>query len=97
MAGKPEKANGRCPLCGGQLSLGLATVPFLLKEAVIVVKEVPAEICAQCDEPFLAGTATDEVLRLLNSFQSLNAEVSVVTYPRAVEANTTAKVVTEAS
>jgi YgiT-type zinc finger domain-containing protein len=61
----------------------VATIPFLLKGAVVVVKDVPAEICAECDEPFLAGVATDEVLRLLTGLRSLNTEVSVLTYPRA--------------
>jgi YgiT-type zinc finger domain-containing protein len=81
MAGKLERLDGQCPLCSGALSPGLATIPFLVGGTVVVVKDTPAEVCAECDEPFLSGVATDEVLRLLADLQSLQAEVSVVTYP----------------
>lgn len=83
MTGKHEN-SGCCPLCGGKLEAGLATVPFLIHGTVIVIKNVPAEICLECDEPFLAGNTTDTVTNLLSDLQSLNAEVSVISYPKSV-------------
>lgn len=71
MTGKLENRDGQCPLCSGPLAPGLATIPFLIGGTVIMVKNAPAEIYAECDEPFLAGGATDEVLRLLGNLQSL--------------------------
>lgn len=82
MTGRPAGANGRCPLCSGRLASGLATIPFLLKGIVVVVKDVPARICEECDEPFLDGRATDAVVELLGNLQSLHVEVSVVSYPK---------------
>ncbi len=75
------KHNGHCPLCGGRLTSGPATIPFLVRGTVIVIKDVPARICEECDEPFLAGPATDTVTDLLTELRSLRAEVSVIAFP----------------
>jgi YgiT-type zinc finger domain-containing protein len=80
MTGKPEN-NGHCPLCGGRLMSRPATIPFLVRGTVIVIKDVPARICEECDEPFLAGPATDTVTDLLAELRSLRAEVSVIVFP----------------
>ena len=34
----------RCPFCGGRLREGKATVPFVLQDSVVVVKDVPATL-----------------------------------------------------
>jgi YgiT-type zinc finger domain-containing protein len=57
-----------------------ATIPFVLENTVIVVKDVPAEVCASCHEPFLTGDATDRVVELLRQLRTLQTEVSVVSY-----------------
>ena len=85
MIGEPE--NKVCPLCGGHLRPDMATVPFILDtNMVVVIKNVPAEVCDTCHEPFVAGRITDRVMALLRQFKSLRSEVSVVTYSEAVAA-----------
>jgi hypothetical protein len=37
MSGERENTR-RCPLCGGKLERGAATVPFLLPHAIVLVK-----------------------------------------------------------
>ncbi len=76
-AGAPKP----CPLCGGQLADELATIPFVLGKSVAVIKQVPAEVCDTCGEPFLHADATDIVHSLLDKALASNAEVSVMTYP----------------
>jgi len=73
-------ASKPCPLCGGQLSLELATIPFVLGKTVAVIKQVPAEVCDTCSEPFLHAEATDVVSSLLDKARASSAEVSVMTY-----------------
>jgi len=82
MIGEPERANKLCPTCGGRLKAGLATVPFILdNDVVVVIKKVPADICEDCHEPFMNGCVTDLVTGLLKQLQTLQSEVSVVTLP----------------
>lgn len=76
-----NKKDKICPSCGGPLENGMATIPFITSgNIVIIVKDVPAEICLDCHEPFVRGHATDQVLALLKHLKSLKSEVSVVTY-----------------
>jgi YgiT-type zinc finger domain-containing protein len=87
MTGKPENRSGLCPLCGGRLVADQrATIPFLLGKVVVVVKDVPAEVCRNCGEPFLAGAATDHLLALLKRFAQLPVEVSVTSYSELIAA-----------
>jgi hypothetical protein len=74
----------------------------LQEGTVVVIKDVPAEVCIECDEPFLAGRATDTVTQLLNDLRSLNAEVSVISFPEpsfdmATDADTGPTVATQTS
>lgn len=49
MIGKQE--SNICPVCGGTLQENLATNPFILEpDTVVVIKDVPAEICSDCHE-----------------------------------------------
>jgi YgiT-type zinc finger domain-containing protein len=81
MTGEPEEHNGRCPLCGGRLVPNQrATIPFILESTVVIVKDVPAEVCASCHESFMNGEVTDRVTELLQQLRSLKSEVSVVSY-----------------
>ena len=81
MTGERAKTS-RCPLCGGRLKRGLAAMPFLLRNAVVLIKDVPAEICANCHEPFTSGSATDGVIGLLSPLRDLRAELLVLSYPQ---------------
>ena len=81
MTGAHESPSHRCPLCGGRMEqTKTATIPFFLENTVAVIKDVPAEICANCHEPYLTGQVTDRVVELLRQLRSLQAEVSVVSY-----------------
>lgn len=75
-----------CPLCGGMLCMGLATVPFVVGRQVAVIKDVPAEICDTCGEPFLHGDTTDTVTGLLRQARALGAEVTVLPYSPGADA-----------
>ncbi len=84
MIGKPEENNKKiCPLCGGQLREGLATIPFVLDSIVAVVKDVPAEICEECDESYMKGDAVDRIEELLQNLKNMAVEVSVIHYKAA--------------
>lgn len=76
----PDAPGKPCPYCSGQLAPGMATIPFVLGKSVAVIKEVPAEICEACGEPFLGAEATDAVAELLARARAAGAEVTVMTY-----------------
>ncbi len=44
---------GRCPLCGGEKQPGTTTFAVDLKFGVVVVREVPPFVCAQCGDAWI--------------------------------------------
>ena len=76
-------SSKRCPSCGGRLRPGQATIPFVLRQSAVLVKDVPAEICQSCHEPYMIGAVVDRVTRLLTQLRKMRAEVSVVSYADA--------------
>ncbi len=84
-----RRANpSRCPLCGGRLRPGRATIPFVLPQSGILVKDVPAEICQSCHEPYMIGAVVDHVAKLLGQLRKVRAEVSVVSYADVAPSST---------
>jgi YgiT-type zinc finger domain-containing protein len=84
MTGKQEKQKTkRCPLCGGELHNGVATTPFFVEEKIIVIKDVPAEICAECGETYMKSSVVDRIEILLDKIEDLHSEMSVVHYKAA--------------
>ncbi len=80
MIGKLENKR-RCPLCGGLLQPGKATIPYILSnDVIVVVKHTPAEVCNDCAEAFTSGAVTDQILTMLRHLKSLSSEISVVSY-----------------
>jgi len=78
MIGEPE--NNRCYFCGGKLMQSKTTLPFVVGAKVVVVKEVPAEVCTQCNEAVMASEVAEVVDQLLKQVQRSGFEVSVVAY-----------------
>ncbi len=84
MTGKQEKQKTkRCPLCGGELHNGVTTAPFFVEEKIIVIKDVPAEICAECGESYMKSSVVDRIETLLDKIEDLQSEMSVVHYKAA--------------
>lgn len=82
MTGEQER-DSRCSLCGGRLKEGTATVPFVLGDLVVVVRDVPAQVCKNCHEPYMSGKVTDKLTSLVNQLRALGGEVMVVSYEDA--------------
>jgi YgiT-type zinc finger domain-containing protein len=51
-----SKNIGRCPLCGGEKRPGTTTFTVDLKFGVVVVREVPALVCAKCGDAWIEDT-----------------------------------------
>ena len=84
MTGKKEKTKkGKCPLCGGGMSDGITATPFLIGKKVIVIKDVPAEICGDCGEAYMKSSVVERVESMLDKLEDLHSEVSIVHYEAA--------------
>lgn len=79
MTGNEEK-NKTCPLCRGELHDGMSAIPFFLGERIIVIKDVPSEVCSECGEAYMKSSVAGNVEKLLDTLDGLHSEMSIVHY-----------------
>lgn len=79
-----ELENDRCYFCGGKLQSKRATIPFVMNSSVVVVKNVPAEVCTQCGEAIMSSPIARNVDLLLKQVYHLKSEVSVISYTESL-------------
>jgi len=54
-----------CDLCGGELRPGVTTLEIWRGEELVVVKDVPADVCQQCREAYLSPEISERLDRFL--------------------------------
>ncbi len=70
-----------CVICKvGETHEGSATVTLERGESIIVIKNVPAEVCQNCGEYYLSEEVTDTVLKMAEKAIENNPEVEILQY-----------------
>ena len=75
-----ERESERCYFCGGQLQSAVTIMPFVVGNSVVIVKEVPAEVCNQCGEAIVSSGVAAIIDRKVKQARQAGFEVTVVVY-----------------
>jgi YgiT-type zinc finger domain-containing protein len=67
-----------CPICGGSTEAGRTTFTVDYTEGVLVVRNVPATICSQCGEEWIADADADGLERFAAAARSGKKQFEVV-------------------
>jgi YgiT-type zinc finger domain-containing protein len=67
-----------CPMCGGKRGSGKTTYSVDLGTGVVVVRNVPAEICMQCGEEWIGPDVANALEQIVEKARAARAEVEVV-------------------
>ena len=51
----------RCDLCGGELRPGRTTLEIWRGEELIVIRDVPADVCRQCREAYISASVSEQL------------------------------------
>jgi len=71
----------RCFICKiGETQEGTVTVTLQRDISIIIIKNVPAEICENCGEYYLNEQVTDTVLRIAEKAAENKPEVEILQY-----------------
>ncbi len=71
----------KCVLCKqGETKPGKVTVTLQRGETVVIIKEVPAQVCKNCSEYYLDETASAQVLAQAEGAAQRHAEVEILRY-----------------
>lgn len=84
LEGKEQKQSmKKCPLCGGELEETKVTHPQEYKERVIILENVPAEVCCQCGEVLLHPDVLERIQNLVWSETAPKRTMRVPVYDLA--------------
>jgi len=80
--GKPNKTRRQkpketCDYCGGTLSPQIANLEFRVKGELIVLEDVPAEVCNRCGEKYLSAEVDAGVEQLFKSRPAVEKTIAV--------------------
>lgn len=71
----------QCVICKhGETEPGKTPVMLHRGETVVVIKDVPAEICRQCGEYYVDDTTAARLLAMTEASVELHAEVEILRY-----------------
>jgi YgiT-type zinc finger domain-containing protein len=64
-----SKVVDRCDRCGGELRPGTTTLEVWRGEQLIVIREVPADVCQQCKEAYISADVSERLDHFLEEYQ----------------------------
>lgn len=73
----------KCPLCGGELEQKTVTHPQEYKGAILILENVPVEVCRQCGEVLLRPDVLEKIQELVWSKQAPRRTASVPVFDLA--------------
>jgi len=64
----------RCDLCGGELKSGQTTLESWRGEEMLVIKDVPADVCEQCQEAYISADISERLDHFLREYHQRRPE-----------------------
>jgi YgiT-type zinc finger domain-containing protein len=74
-----ENSASICPLCGGDKRAGTTTFTAELGFGVVVIRNVPALVCAQCGTDWIVDEVAARIEELVEDARKRHFQVEVTT------------------
>jgi len=58
----------RCDLCGGELKPGTTRLEIWRGEELLVISDVPADVCQQCNEAYISADVSERLDHFLEEY-----------------------------
>ena len=75
-----KKELGSCSVCKGNLEKGNVNHIVDLDNLIIIIKNIPANVCKQCGEYYLEQNVALEIEKIINNYRENAAEVIIINY-----------------
>lgn len=73
-----------CFVCKGDLVKRKVNYVVDLEDTIIIIKGVPAKVCAQCGEQYFDDDTAENIEKIVNRLKQLSTEVTIVNYNEKV-------------
>ncbi len=75
-----KQDSNRCPICQGYKQSSSTTFTVDLKFGVVVVRDVPAIICEQCGEEWIADKEAEQLETIVNNARKKHSMIEVANF-----------------
>jgi len=76
-----EAGDLKCVFCkSGTATPGKTTASFTRGETIVIVKDIPADVCGQCGEPYIDGEVAKALERLVDDAVRKGIQVEILRY-----------------
>lgn len=73
-----------CLMCKGELENKNTTFMVELDNCIIIIKNVPSQVCTQCGEVSYNDEVSKQLEKLVNSVRNAITEITVINYTEEV-------------
>jgi YgiT-type zinc finger domain-containing protein len=77
---RDKKKNELCDFCGGTLHPKTVNTEFWVKGDLVLIEDVPAEVCQVCGEKYFSAETHSGIERLLKSKPKAEKTMTVPVY-----------------
>ena len=79
-----ERDLAICSACGGRLKREMITYTQTIGDKFYIVKDIPAEVCVQCEEAYLSPDTVDAIQAVIEKAKPVaSVQVPVYHFPQA--------------
>ena len=71
----------RCPICQGYKSKSTTTFVVDLKFGIVVIRDVPADVCEQCGTDWISDENAEMLEDMVNDAKSKHTMIEVASFP----------------
>lgn len=73
-----------CFMCKGNIENQTTTFMVELDNCIIIIKNVPSQVCKQCGEVSYSDEVAKQLEKLVNSVKNVITEITVINYTEKV-------------
>jgi len=74
----------KCFVCKGEIENKNTTFMVELDNCIIIIKNVPSQVCKQCGEVTYSNEVAKQLENLVNSVKDIITEIAVINYVEKV-------------
>lgn len=78
-----QVSKSKCGACGGQRRRGRTTFTAEFGSGIVVVRNVPAMVCSQCGEDWIADAVAGRLEGIVNQAKRTGRQVEVSNFDKA--------------
>jgi YgiT-type zinc finger domain-containing protein len=76
-----------CPICrSGETEVGSAPFTYSNEGRVVVIRNVPGQVCRQCGEPYFGEDILDDLLSIARGALASGADVAICEFKERIPA-----------